>query len=628
MIKYFKSIDWLKLAKLTWILMAIYIAFTFSICLFKYFTYRYNALDLAIFNQVFYNTSMGRLFQFSIHPTLYLGDHFKPMILLLTPFYSIYRSPLMLLLLQSLFLALAAIPLYLICKKHLTPLLSTLVIILYLFNPVTLDINLFEYHLLPMAVFFLLWAFYFYDQNKFKPFLAFIILSLLIREDVSFVVFMFGVIAIFDKKKTKWVLTPIILSTIYFFIALKVIAFFSASSSYKFLVYYQWLGDTPKQMLFNLFFKFPLVINHLFTLANFELILGFLLVFLFLPIIKPKYILLSLGQFAEIFLGFVSGEIIMRSHYGTIFLFAFTIATIFSIKSLASNNKALNFYKNNKDVVVIIIVIILMYNFLVLGPFIPFVKAIANTNYDQVRIKNEFSKQIPDNGSLITGYDFITNLSSRQKLYSLNYAFLGKKQYNAGDYIIPDDTQYLLLNFYDFVGFNLQYKVSVPKYYYKGDENMRKLLEDKNLHLKMIYKNIGLWEKDYEDKSPLLYEVYENKKPDIKNRQDKTLTDQLKFMGFNQDKDVLSLFFLATQKMEDNYMIKINQDTFMLGYGFYPTSRWEINKIVQMNFYGYTNVNTLKITDLKGGYEIDGIGSSKDVIDNENILAEFSLTLP
>jgi uncharacterized membrane protein len=62
MIKYVKTINWLKLAKLTWILIAIYIAFTFSVCLFKYFTFKYGALDLAIFNQVFYYSSMGRFF--------------------------------------------------------------------------------------------------------------------------------------------------------------------------------------------------------------------------------------------------------------------------------------------------------------------------------------------------------------------------------------------------------------------------------------------------------------------------------------------------------------------------------------------------------------------------------------
>jgi uncharacterized membrane protein len=627
MIKYFKTIDWLKLAKLTWILMAVYIALTFSVCLFKYFIFKYGALDLAIFNQVFYYSSMGRFFEFTIHPTSYLGDHFKTMILLLVPFYALFKSPLTLLFLQSLFLALATIPLYLICKKHLSPLHSLLIIVLYLFNPITLNVNLFEFHMLPMAVFFLLWTFYFYDQNKFRPFIIFAILSLLIREDVSFTIFMFGIIGLIDKKKLKWILMPIISSTIYFFIALKVIAHFSASSSYKFMVYYSWLGQTPLEVAKNFFPKIILVLQHLASVANFELILGLFLFFLFIPLYRLKYTFLSLGQFMEIALGLASGEVVLRTHYATTFIFAFVVATIFSLEALVKNQKVRNFYEKNKELVIVIIIVALLYNFLSFGPIIPLIKTIITTDYKQVQLMAEFTSQIPPDASLITGYDFLANLSSRKKLYALNYVFLGKQQFDAGDYIIPDDTQYLLINFNDFVEFNLQYEKNptYTKYYYEGGKNLLKLLKDKNLHLKKIDQNLALWQKDYTGDEPILFKEFTKDAPEIKNRQEKILTDQFKFLGFNKEDKVLSLFFKTSDKIEQNYLIKIDNRIYPLGYGFLPTSNWQKNSVVQINFYDIPSPEKVQILNIIGGEEIDGIGSIKDVFDKIDVLGEFSL---
>jgi uncharacterized membrane protein len=625
MIKYFQTLNWQKLAKITIILIIAYFVFIFSICLYKYFTYQYNGLDLAIFNQVFYNTSLGKLFHFTIHPTSYLGDHFKPMILLLTPFYALYKSPIALLFLQTLFLALAAVPLYLISKKHLQPLHALLVIILYLFNPVTMNINLFEFHILPLAIFFIFWTFYFYDKNKFRPFLLFAFLTLLTREDVSFVVFMFGIIALLDRKKLKWILTPIISSAIYFFIALKVIAHFSASSASKFFVYYEWLGNTPLEIAENFFIKFPLVLQHFLNFAHFELILGFLLVFLFIPIYRPKYLLLVLGQFLEIILGFASGEAILRTHYAAPFIAALSIATIFSLKALGQNQKFLNFYKKNRDIFLIIIVITIIYNFLVLGPLITFINSLSTLDVGKIKLENDFAKQIPSDASLITSYGFISNLSSRQKLYSLNYVFLGRQQFNAGDYIVPNDTKYLLLDFDDFVGFHLQYGETIPKYYYEGSQNMRKLLVDKNFCLERINKNFALWGKNCENCDLFLYKIFTKEKPKIKNSQDVDLAESIKFLGWDRHDNITSLFFKPLKKMDKNYFIKLDNKTYLLGYGFYPTSEWQADEIVQINFYDLVQIKRAEIFTMNGGYHLDGIGSVFSAIDKVDKLGEFNL---
>ena len=112
-------INWIKKNnfKILWAVIAVYIIIFSLISWWKYDLCLYNGLDLAIFNQTFYNTAHGNWFGLTIHPPSYLGDHFTPIILLLLPFYYLGQSPLNLLILQTVFLALGAWPVFKIAQK-------------------------------------------------------------------------------------------------------------------------------------------------------------------------------------------------------------------------------------------------------------------------------------------------------------------------------------------------------------------------------------------------------------------------------------------------------------------------------------------------------------------------------
>ena len=98
---------------------SIYIILLFSANIIKLYYGLYNGLDLAISNQVFWNSINGNLFESSIQPPSYLAYHFAVFNLFILPFYKIIPSPLTLLFIQTIFLAIAAFPLYGIAKKYL-----------------------------------------------------------------------------------------------------------------------------------------------------------------------------------------------------------------------------------------------------------------------------------------------------------------------------------------------------------------------------------------------------------------------------------------------------------------------------------------------------------------------------
>jgi len=145
--------------KLLWLGIFIYTLVFSIISIWKLNGYLYNGLDLAIFNNVFYNTLHSNWFWSSIQGHSYLGDHFTPILFLLLPIYAIWQSPEMLLILQSIFLGLAAWPIYKISQLVLRDnKLAIGIGILWLINPLVHNINLFEFHLiawLPLTILFL-----------------------------------------------------------------------------------------------------------------------------------------------------------------------------------------------------------------------------------------------------------------------------------------------------------------------------------------------------------------------------------------------------------------------------------------------------------------------------------------
>ena len=102
--------------KILWISIFIYILLFSFLSLKKYYAFGYNAFDLAIFNQVFFNTLDGRWFEMTINLNSYLADHFTPIIILLLPVYKLWPRAETLLILQSIVLGLSAWPLYKISR--------------------------------------------------------------------------------------------------------------------------------------------------------------------------------------------------------------------------------------------------------------------------------------------------------------------------------------------------------------------------------------------------------------------------------------------------------------------------------------------------------------------------------
>lgn len=655
--------------KILWFGIFLYATVLSLICVFKYSLFQYNLIDLAIFNQVFFNSSQGSFFALSIHPPTYLGDHLNPVIfILLGPYYLLnlffsgLNQPLALLIMQSFWLALGAWPVFLIAKnvflanpefkEKLKTILPLGFALAYLFNPLVQNINLYEFHLLPLAVPLLLFAFYFYQKRKFWPFLIFIVLSLLVREDVSLVIFMFGVLAFLDRKRIgaaykKWVVWPMVLSIAYFLTAMQIVSHFNTLENYKYTVYYSWIMESG-------FLSF---IKHFVSVFNIEMFLGFLLPFAFLPLLKPKYLLLALPILAQILLGAPGGSgFILKTHYSTLFVPALIIASIYGLYELLANPQKFTKGKNifsmllnsiikEKAILVIILITAIFYSCLTLGPGLGSAKTILNRQAfeQQSRAANYLLEQIPPGSGVGSSYSLLSPLSSRPQLTSLHYVFMGKQEFGFYDFKLPPETQYLLIDLNDFVEYYLQMHDSARyrEYYKAGDNNMREAL--KNFGLKEVVGNLALFEKGLTSEK-YLYSVEKQNSQIPDNKQGVVLLSKnFKKTSSPSTGDFwqLDLNFYTDETTPEDYQILVkilDSDEQTLGeyilppaWGLYPTSEWQANDSIKFSYWlnlppelNATEPEAkISLIKIKGGLELNGWRGGKKVIDEVETIKEF-----
>ncbi len=498
--------------KILWGAVFLYIAVFSLFSFWKYTHFLYDGIDLAIFNQVFWNASEGRWFESSIQGHSYLGDHWSLLIPFLVPVYGFAAQfvsnalyyPFVLLFLQTVALAIGAYPVYRIAEYFLKkiPHKNTWALVMagvYLLNPVVQNSNLFEFHMLVFAVPLLLWTGYFFLKKQIVLFLFFALASLLVREDVSLVVSMFGVLYFFEKYliyaklhlgdkgflKEVWYffarqasqvsdaqegvqhlwrakkkaivfgILPIVVSSVWFIVAGWGINAFRPSGGYAFWHYYAWTSDTT-------FLEF---VVHFFSLGNSAMTLVLLLTIGMLPLFRSRYLILVLPTFLKIVvLSTGGGLLILQTHHGLLFLpalfiagsagLAYVLVNIPRWKKLVLRSTAYfweMFLYLGKQFPLFFVFVGVFYMAIAVGPFVPFTRAILSPPTTTIPLEAAWQllERIPRNTAAAASYAYLPHLSSRKQLSSLHYVWQQSFQFGVEPYVLPHETKLILWNTQD-----------------------------------------------------------------------------------------------------------------------------------------------------------------------------------
>ena len=123
-----------------------------------------------------------------------LGAHFDPLVALLAPLWWLWPSPDLLLVVQAVAVALGAVPVYLLARKHLGSDWAGLgFALVYLLYPPTQWLVVDDFHPVALATPLLLGAIWFLDENRLLPFALCAGAACLTKEQVGLVVAMLGI---------------------------------------------------------------------------------------------------------------------------------------------------------------------------------------------------------------------------------------------------------------------------------------------------------------------------------------------------------------------------------------------------------------------------------------------------
>lgn len=167
----------------------------------------WSSYDLAIEDNILYNLLHGGPF-FKAAPTLGpTGSHFARhstlVSYLLLPFYALHQSAETILILQSLLMGSAAIPLFLFARRRIGPGVALVVAVAYLMHPALQQSNLFEAHYVKFGLPFVWALLWLVDSGRNKWAIFFAALTLSVREDVAAWVVMIGLWAAVSGRSLR-----------------------------------------------------------------------------------------------------------------------------------------------------------------------------------------------------------------------------------------------------------------------------------------------------------------------------------------------------------------------------------------------------------------------------------------
>ena len=223
-----------------------------TLSVLRHRSYHSFGFDLGLYDQVIWNTTQGRILESTMagaiaQPHVQMSDHFSPIYVLLAPFYAIYPHPESLLVLQTAALALGVWPVYLLAKLKLPAGYPLLWVVVYvLFVPLAY-VNLYDFHEIAFSVAPLGFALYFLERGRAAWFIAFLVFTFLIKEELAIVAVGFGAYALVGKRNWKVGLGVIAGSLAVFGLVTGVIIpSLSGGRTYRYFAdRYGYLGDTP-----------------------------------------------------------------------------------------------------------------------------------------------------------------------------------------------------------------------------------------------------------------------------------------------------------------------------------------------------------------------------------------------
>lgn len=204
------------------------------------------AYDLGIFDQVLWHYSRFEIPETTIVglPTA-LGDHFHPILLLLTPLYWIWSDPKTLLIAQGVLIAASIVPVYVWCRDRVGRLAAHLLAGAYVMFWGIHSAVAFDFHEIAFAPVLLASMLVCADRERWRAFAALLVAFLLVKENLALLVAFIGVYLAVRGERRKGAAVAVV-GVAWFFLTTKLaIPWFGGGREFRHFRYQQFGSDLP-----------------------------------------------------------------------------------------------------------------------------------------------------------------------------------------------------------------------------------------------------------------------------------------------------------------------------------------------------------------------------------------------
>ncbi|HLL60570.1 MAG TPA: DUF2079 domain-containing protein [Candidatus Nitrosocosmicus sp.] len=344
-----------------------YILFFSWLTIFRYQNLQSHYYDLGIMDQTVYNTSQGRILELTSKDSLEtikrMSIHNDILLAALAPFYHIHTGPETLLVLQTIVLALGAIPLYLLALRVTKSKLFALIVSsCYLLYPPLERSNIYDFHIITFATTFLLFAFFFAYVKRYIISFIFILLALSTKENVGLTTMLMGGYIVAEatklqiknyklkiershekifKKQIIFGISVALISLLWFILSFWVIipSFREGQNSHFAVERYQALGDSPGSILKGIFTKPDAFFKQVISSQSLEYFITLFSPLAFLSLFGIPFLLIATPDFV---INILSNDSNMRNiffHYTALLTPFIFISAIFGANFLVTKFK-------------------------------------------------------------------------------------------------------------------------------------------------------------------------------------------------------------------------------------------------------------------------------------------------
>ena len=318
---------------LLWTAIGAYTVGFSALSILRYRAYNTGRFDLGNMVQAVWSTAHGHPLEVTNlqgEQASRLGSHFDPILAGLAPLWWIWPSPNMLVVVQALAIALGALPVFWLARKHLGSERAALGFALsYLLYPAVQWLTLNEFHPVALACPLLLYAFWYLDEDRLVAFAVFAALAALTKEEIPLVIAGMGLWYAISRR--RWVEGGVIAvaGLVVTAIAVEVVLpHFNEGASSAFYGRYGSLGNSPGEILKTIVLHPGRVLDTAFDHEGAHYLLDLFLPLLLLALAAPLVLLAALPELGLNLLSATHTQSSIHHHYTAGLIPPLFVATI------------------------------------------------------------------------------------------------------------------------------------------------------------------------------------------------------------------------------------------------------------------------------------------------------------